>query len=222
MLRTAFAGSPYVGVFAATTPNGVIVRPDIGDEVADAIAAELGVRVIMTTLGGSATVGAVCVGTAAGVVMTDQLTQRERARVEDALGVPVATVPGPINAVGNVVVANSTGALVHPDLDDATVKTIAATLDVTVERGTLAGVGTVGMAAVANDAGVLSHPKASEDELTVLEKVLGVPADIGTVNYGGPLIGSGLIVTGDGYIAGSETTGPELTRIEETLGYLDG
>lgn len=222
MLRTAFAGSPYVGVFAASTPNGVIVRPDIGDEAVAAIVGELGVDVIRTTIGGTATVGAVFVGTATGAVVTNQLTQTERERVEDALDVPVAAVPGPINAVGNVVVANNTGALVHPDLDDATVKTIASTLEVTVQRGTLAGVGTVGMAAVASDAGVLSHPKASEEELTVLEEVLGVPADIGTVNYGGPLIGSGLIVTEDGYIAGSETTGPELTRIEETMGYLDG
>jgi translation initiation factor eIF-6, putative len=201
---------------------GVLVRPDIADAEAEAIAAELGVGTVETTIGGTATVGAVCVGTRAGVVVTDQITQTERERIGRALDVPVATVPGPINAVGNVVVANSRGALVHPDFDDAAVATIASTLDVTVHRGTLAGVGTVGMAAVATDAGVLSHPKASEQELLQLEKALEVPADIGTVNYGGPLVGSGLVVAEGGYIAGSETTGPELTRIEETLGFLDG
>ena len=201
---------------------GVIIRPDIADAEATAIAAELGVETVKTTLGGTATVGAVCVGTDAGIVVTDQITRTERERVETALGVPVATVPGPINAVGNVVVANSTGAMVHPELDDAAVTTIASTLDVTVQRGTLAGVGTVGMAAVATDAGVLSHPKASEEELVQLEEALGVPADIGTVNYGGALVGSGVIVADGCYVAGSETTGPELTRIEETLGFLDG
>lgn len=211
-----------MGVFAASTPVGVIVRPDISEAEAAAVAAELHVEAVGTTVGGTATVGAVCVGTTAGVVVTDQITQTERDRLETSLEVPVATVPGPINAVGNVVVANSTGALVHPDLDAAAVTAIASTLDVTVQRGTLAGVGTVGMAAVATDAGVLCHPKASEEELVVLEETLGVPADIGTVNYGGPLVGSGLVVSGEGYVAGDETTGPELTRIEETLGFLDG
>jgi translation initiation factor 6 len=46
-----------------------------------------------------------------------------------------------------------------------------------------------------------------------------VPADIGTINYGGPLVGSGLIANHEGYVVGERTTGPELGRIEATLGY---
>jgi len=34
------------------------------------------------------------------------------------------------------------------------------------------------------------------------------------------LVGSGLIANSRGYLAGSETTGPELGRIEDALGYL--
>jgi translation initiation factor 6 len=48
-----------------------------------------------------------------------------------------------------------------------------------------------------------------------------VPADIGTINYGGPLVGSGLVANASGYVAGQQTTGPELGRIEDALGYID-
>jgi len=74
---------------------------------------------------------------------------------------------------------------------------------------------------VATNDGVLCHPKATEDELTLLDDHLGVHADVGTVNYGAPLVGSGLLANDHGYVVGEDTTGPELTRIEQTLDYID-
>jgi translation initiation factor 6 len=82
-------------------------------------------------------------------------------------------------------------------------------------------VNTVGTAAAATNAGVLCHPNATDAELDALEDVLGVRADIGTINYGGPLVGSGLVANDYGYVCGQETTGPELGRIEDALGYID-
>jgi len=48
-----------------------------------------------------------------------------------------------------------------------------------------------------------------------------VPADIRTINYGGPLVGSGLVANENGYVVGNDTTGPELGRIDDALGYID-
>ncbi|MEM4782516.1 MAG: translation initiation factor IF-6, partial [Halalkalicoccus sp.] len=58
-------------------------------------------------------------------------------------------------------------------------------------------------------------------ELDFLEELLDAYADIGTINYGRPLVGSGLVANASGYVAGRDTTGPELGRIEDALGYLD-
>jgi len=101
------------------------------------------------------------------------------------------------------------------------VQAVEDALDVPVERGTLATVQTVGTAAVANNRGVLCHPKSTDGELDALEELLGVPADIGTINYGGPLVGSGLVANENGYVVGNDTTGPELGRIDDALGYID-
>lgn len=218
MLATAFSGSPYVGVFARATDSCLLIRPDVD---AGPPADELGVPVIETTIGGAVTVGALATGNESGVLVTGRVRDEERDRITAVVDLPVTQLPGRINAAGNVVLANDYGAYVHPDLSDATVETVEAALDVEAERGELGGVRTVGTAAVATNEGVLCHPKATNAELDRLEAVLDVPADIGTVNYGAPLVGSGLIANRHGFVIGRDTTGPEIGRIEGTLGFIE-
>ena len=221
MLRASFAGSSYVGVFARATDDVLLVRPDADESVVADMADELGVPSIATTVGGSGTVGALATGNENGVLVSSRATEAEKEAIADVADAPVAELPGRINAAGNVVLANDYGAYVHPELSDEAVDAVEAALSVPVERGSLADVQTVGTAAVATDEGVLCHPKSREPELEALEDHLDVRADIGTVNYGAPLVGSGLVAGADGYVVGEDTTGPELGRIEDALGYID-
>ncbi|WP_299330938.1 translation initiation factor IF-6 [Haloplanus sp.] len=221
MLRASFAGSSYVGVFARTTDDHLLVRSDAdADTVAD-IAAELDVEPVATTVGGSGTIGSLVAGNEEGLLVSSRATDREISTIEEATGREVTELPGRINAAGNVILANDYGAYVHPDLDREAIRTVGSALDVPVERGGLADVHTVGTAAIATNEGVLCHPKSREPELEAVEETLGVRADIGTINYGAPLVGSGLIANAAGYVVGPDTTGPELGRVEETLGYID-
>ena len=221
MLRAAFAGSAYVGVFARATNDRLLVRPDADEDLRDEMTAELEVPAVTTTIGGSSTVGALAVGNASGVVVSGRVTEGELDTLAAELDVPVTELPGRITAAGNVILANDTGAYVHPDLSDAAVAAVEDGLDVPVERGELGGVRTVGTAAVATNRGVLCHPKSTDAELDFLEELLDVRADVGTINYGAPLVGSGLVANEFGYVAGRNTTGPELGRIEDALGYID-
>jgi len=219
LLRAAFAGSPYVGVFARATNDCLLVRPDIEADLRGSCGEELDVTVVPTTVGGSGTVGALAVGNSNGLVVSNRLRDRERERIVEATGLSVTELPGRINAAGNVVLANDNGAYVHPDLPRKAVQAVKEGLDVPVQRGDIAGVQTVGTAGVATDRGVLCHPKSTDKQLDEVEAHLDVPADIGTINYGGPLVGSGLIANDHGYIVGNDTTGPELGRIDSALGY---
>jgi len=221
VLRATFTGSSYVGVFARAVGDSLLVRPDVDDDLAADLAAEVGAEPLLTTVGGSNTVGSLTAGNKNGVLVSSRATDREQDRIADATGVAVHELPGEINAAGNVVLANNHGAYVHSDLSRKAVTAVKSALDVPVTRGVLGGVRTVGTAAVATDAGVLCHPESTESELQAVEAALDVRADLGTVNYGAPLVGSGLIATDSGYIVGEDTTGPELGRIEETLGLID-
>ena len=220
MFRAAFSGSPHVGVFARATDHCLLIRPDLGDALTGDCADELDVPTVPTTVGGSMTVGALATGNEAGLLVSSRVRPSEIDRVQEAVDLAVHELPERINAAGNVVLCNDAGAYVHPDLSREAVTAVEDALDVPVERGSLGGVHTVGTAAVATNRGVLCHPKATDEELDFLEDLLGVPADIGTINYGGQLVGAGLLANGAGYVAGDDTTGPELGRIDDALGYI--
>ncbi len=221
MLRAAISGSAYVGVFGRATDDCLLIRPDIEESVLSDFETELDVPAVPTTIAGSSTVGALAVGNENGLLVSERITDRERDRIEAETSLSVTELPGRINAAGNVVLANDEGAFVHPDLTREAIGAVKDALEVPVERGMIADVRTVGTAAAVTNRGVLCHPKATDETLDFLEELFGVYADIGTINYGGPLVGSGLIANSNGYVAGEETTGPELGRIEDALGYIE-
>jgi translation initiation factor 6 len=110
---------------------------------------------------------------------------------------------------------------VHPDIPLDTAEEIGDFLRVPVIRLSFAGYRTVGMVAVATNRGVLVHPRANPAEIAQLEGAVDLPIGVGTVMMGSGLVGSGLLANSRGYIAGAGTSGFELGRIEEVLGFLE-
>ncbi|XGI83623.1 translation initiation factor IF-6 [Halorutilales archaeon Cl-col2-1] len=222
MLRAEFNGSPFLGVFGVTTDRSLLVTSEIDESRAEEVADELGVENVYTgTINGSSVLGTMAEGNTEGIAVSSNALDREIREIRDITGVNVERISGRHTAVGNTVLANDNAALVSPELSEDAKDEIAGVLGVEVHEGTVAGLDTVGSAGVATDEGVLVHPKSNDDEVEYLEDVFEVPVDIGTVNYGTPLVGSGLIANSKGYVVGAETTGPELGRIEEALGFID-
>ena len=176
------------------------------------------VRVIEALVNGSVVVGALSRGNSNGFLFSHGTDARE---MEEQTGVHVEILPDRMNAVGNVVLANDSAAIVHPELSDKAIETIARTLKVEVYRGTIAGIKNVGMAGVVTNKGLLVHPKVTSSEREMLEKIFELPVSIGTTNFGTQMLGSGLLANSKNYLAGSDTTGPELGRIEEALGFIE-
>jgi len=56
--------------------------------------------------------------------------------------------------------------------------------------------------------------------LKKIEDVLKVEGDIGTVSFGSPFVGASLLANSRGFLVSEQTTGPELQRIDEALGFL--
>ncbi|MHB8584610.1 MAG: translation initiation factor IF-6 [Thermoplasmatota archaeon] len=219
LIQMDFNGSPYLGVFAKANDSVVVMPPTVGDETREALARSLDAKPVITRMGGSNIVGAVIALNNHGAVVADFADESEIEPLR-ATGLKVARIAGKLNAAGNNVLANDTGALVNPDLGKTAVEEIRTVLGVRVEKGTIAGLKTVGSAAVATRKGALCHPKATEEEISFLQGLLGVETRIGTVNHGAPYIGAGLVANTKGCAIGRATTGPEMNRIEDALGYL--
>ena len=220
MERTiTFAGDPNIGVFARVLGDIAIVPPESTEEFKTAIRNALEVTLVETTIQGSAIVGSLVAGNSRGVVVSGLATEEEVARLAEYR--EVLLLNESMNAAGNVIMANDTFAAVHEDMPTDLSKAIGEFLGVEVLSLTLGGVKTVGMAGVATNKGVIVHPRATERQIAMLEEIAKVPVGTGSINMGGALVGTGLLVNERGYLAGNATSGFELGRIEDVFGFLE-
>lgn len=217
--RLKIADSSLLGVFARCTEEIALVPLEAPPETLNRLEKRLGISLVRTSIGGSSVVGSLVCGNSAGFVLTSHASNDDLQKL--SVHGKTARLPGRINAAGNVILANDSAALVHPGLSSRALDTISRALGVDAVQGTIGGLKTVGMAAVATNKGILVHPRVSEAELAVLDGLFGLPVDVGTVNFGSPLVGSGLLANSQSYFAGEDTTGPELGRIEDALGFLE-
>ncbi len=222
MIRRAnLNGNPNLGVAISATDKVAIVPSNLSEAMEQLIVDTLEVPVIKTPVSGSNLAGALAVGNSNGFVVSPYALDSEIEAIKES-GVEVARIEDKFTAVGNIILANNFGAIVNPLLSDESLEIIKDTLDVEVERGSIAKFKITGSVAVSTNKGILAHPSATEDELAFAEGIMKVPADVGTVNRGIMLVGACAVANSNGVIVGLNTTGPELARIEEALGFLEG
>lgn len=218
VVRLNFSHIPYLGAFALATEDLLVVPSRLG-KIPKKASETLMVPIVETIVSGSSLIGILAAGNSNGIIVPD-LIDTDEERLEDQLGASVRSVPGKQTALGNQVLANDEGAVVNPDLSDEAVDIIAEVLDVPIRRSTVAGLKNVGSSGVVTNEGALLHPGVSEEELEILEDILKVHADIGTALSGVKYIGTCMVANSNGALTGKDTTGPELGRIESSLGFI--
>jgi len=220
MERTiTFGGDPNIGVFARVVGNIAIIPPESTAEFKNAVQEALRVELVETTIQGSTIIGSLVAGNSRGVVVSGLAAETEIDLLAEHR--EVLLLHETMNAAGNVIMANDTFAAVHPDMPESVAKAIGEFLGVEVIRLVLGGVKTVGMAGVATNKGVIVHPRATDAQIAQLEAVAKIPVGTGSINMGSGLVGTGLLVNENGYLAGNATSGFELGRIEDVFGFLE-
>ena len=212
-------GNPYVGVICATSEDLCLAPVEAREDHIELFEQSMGVKVVQTTLGGTSLVGTMVAMNRVGLVVGDIVTDEELEVLSEHRNVLV--LHGRLNCAGNLILTNDERAWVHPRIDPQVRKDVAEVLEVEVADGDLAGMGVVGSLACATSKGVLVHPKARQDELRALREFFGLHVDIGTLNYGSPMIGACCVANSMGAVTGTPTTGIEMGRLEEALGFID-
>ncbi|HEX9340029.1 MAG TPA: translation initiation factor IF-6 [Thermoplasmata archaeon] len=212
--RLDIAGNPYIGVFCAANDELLLVAPDVPKSAIRRMDEALQTTHVVTSVAHSTVVGSLVAMNSKGILASPFIEEAEL----DAIGDAVYPLPHRLSAVGNNILSNDHGAVVHPNYDDEAVAFIHKSLGVPVVRGTIAGIKTVGSVAVATNKGVLCHPHARPGELELLKSTLQVPVHITTANYGAAQVGASMVANAHGAVVGSRTTPIELGRIEEGLG----
>ncbi|MCL2687724.1 MAG: translation initiation factor IF-6 [Methanobrevibacter sp.] len=218
--RINLTGNPNLGVYISVTDEVAIVPFNFPEEMEYSIKEALDVDVIRTTISGSNLCGALTCGNSKGIIVSPYTYDKEIDLLEDN-GLNVAKLEDKYTAVGNIIATNDNGAIVSPLLSKDSISTIEEVLDLRVERLEIAGFNIIGSLATVTNKGALIHREASESELKFTEKVFKVEADIGTVGEGIALVGACSIANSYGAIVPENSTGPEMARIEEALGFLE-
>jgi translation initiation factor 6 len=217
--KAAISGSPYLGVYLKVNENRAVAPPSIPVSLERVLERVLGVQVLKTTVGDSEIVGALVTMNSHGVVVSTQVDEKEIS-VLKTIG-PVYVLHSHLNALGNTILANDHGAIVHPDFSRHEMDEISRVLGVKVVPSTVAGEGTVSKTAVATNKGAVVHPGTTEREIRVLEETLGVKVHKTTANFGVPLVGACVIANSRGMLVGVPTTPVELVHLEEGLAIYD-
>ncbi|MDH7555959.1 MAG: translation initiation factor IF-6 [Candidatus Methanosuratincola sp.] len=216
--RLSLYGNPNIGAFTFSTDSFLLVPPDIPDGTLKEFSETLGVPAYRTTVSGSVLLGIFTIGNSRGIILPGTATDTEIQQIEQMTSVPVAVYEGKVNALGNMVLLGERAAMVGRGADKRLVDLIRSHLRVEVYEGSIAGINMPGVCAVSNKKGIVSHPLTSEAELNSLSKIFNIPVDVSTVNCGSPYLRVGITANSYGAVVGQETTGPEMARIESSLG----
>lgn len=211
-------GSDQLGVYLARIGKVLFYPTELENSVVEEIQTALETEMAGISIGGSQLIGSLLAGNSKGLAVADLATQSDI----DSLSSygDIVVLESGINTAGNLLVVNENGVVASQAIPDFGLEILSDVLQTDVVSTTIAGHDVVGSLGIANDKGVLLHPDVTENEVELITSALGVKPMVGTVAFGSPFVGAGLVASNSGAYVGSETTGPELNRIEDALGLI--
>ena len=217
IIRLDILGSVNLGVFSFATDKYALIRKGVNEKIKLKLEDTLNVEFFETDIGQTQLVGILGAGNSKGIILPNYATESEVEYLKNKIGIKVSLIPGVFTCMGNNILCNDHGAIIHPEYSQDAEEIIRKTLDVEIIRGTIGSSKIIGSLAVVNNKGGIVSPDITEEQLEQFQKALKVPINTGTINSGVYYVRSGIIANSNGVVTGSETTGPELIRIEESL-----
>lgn len=217
--RLDIVGNPNIGVFILSTDDIAIVPYTLSDDKVNIIKEVLDVDVIRSSIAGSNLIGSLAVANSKGMLVSPYTSDKEIKLLED-YGLNVGRISGKYTAVGNIIAVNDVGAIISPNLSSE-VETIEGVLDVDVKPTYIADNEIIGSLITVTNKGFLIDKNVVSSEVQLAKEVFGVEGDIGTVGRGISLVGACSLANSNGAIVAENSTGPEMVRVEEALGFLD-
>jgi len=212
-LRTNFNGDINLGLYGFATDSYCFVG--IRNKK---IKRTLGVPVYSCPLLNMDMIGIFVAGNSKGIIINDFVEEYDIHRLRLYFK-NILVLRTRYTALGNLILMNDNGIIISPLIKKHR-KALSDFFGVPCEASTIAKQRIVGTLGIATSRGCLLHPKVRKSEKETIERVLDVKSDTGTVNFGSPYPKSGLIANSNGFVVSERTSGPELGRITEALGFL--
>ena len=220
VLKTNFNGNPNVGLYGYCSNEYCLLGMEVPAKKAKEIEKVLGVPVHQMTMCGTSLLGVFLAGNSK-VLLVPEITFDYELKQLDKLKIDYTVIRSKSTALGNNLLCNDKGCLANPDFSADQKKRIRQALNVALKPGKIAGLNTVGSLAVLNSKGCIVHRDITRAEMKYVGDLLGLRCTPSTINMSSPYIRSGVLCNDNGFIVGDASGGPEITNIEQELGFLE-
>lgn len=211
IMQANFNGDPNLGIFGFATDKYCILGPRLSSH--KRIESILGTKAYVCPVFGTEISGIFSAGNSSGILVPCTIEDEEIASLEKAA--EVLKLKTKYTAIGNLVLINDRGCIISRLIKEEKER-IEKFFG--IECGVFeSNVCVIGSSALANNKGCIVHPGFEEEEMKQIEKCLKVECQQGTSNFGSPFVGSCSIVNSKGIVVSEQSTGIEVSRMEEIL-----
>ncbi len=218
-------GSNTVGISLLATDAYCIIPGGTKAKVKERLEAVLKVPCIEIDASFKRLVGVMMVGNTRGLLLPNHVGPHDEEAIIKAMekvgNIKILVLEqSKLNALGNLISTNDKGAVASSKLTPESISAIEDVLGVKSIQARINNSPLVGTKLVANSRGCLVSPLATNEEAESFKRIFGVEnADFTTVCLGMEAIRVGMIANSNGALVGNSTSGPEMARISEILGY---
>ncbi len=215
IIQAEYYGNPFLGLFMTTNEEITFVPKNIPEDLVHKIEECLETEVVPISVYNSSLIGLFMSMNSRGAVLPEIAYSDEVKEIGEYLDEIV--IIEDFTAIGNLIALNDEVALVSPVINKEKVKEMESALKVRVIQTKIANMDVTGSLVALTNKGFVLTPLAKEEEFRSLEDAIGIEGVQTTVNYGNPMVKSGVVANSNGAIVGSLTTPYELGRIDEGL-----
>lgn len=212
-------GNQNIGLYAYATDTYCLIGPELQEHKQE-IQDVLQVPVHIHTIAGTGLLGVFLAGNDNTLLVPQIAFDHEVESLQKHAHVKVFDTRH--TALGNNLVLNNYGCLVGPMFSEEEHKQLAELLEVPVHQFAIADIEVVGSAILANSHGAVIHRDATQFEIDMAQDTLQLQKVYpGTANLGSPYVRSAAVANTHGFVIAENSGGPEITNMDEALGFLE-
>jgi len=204
---------PNIGIYTNVNDDYVFIPNGFTKSKAENLADYLDASYVFTSIANTRLVGVLMVVNNHGILIPRTSAQYELEHLKKSTGLDVTVIDTKYTALGNMIAANSKGAVVSPMISKEHIKQIEDALDVEVIQKKVAGYQQVGAMVVVTDSGGIIHPETDEKDIKAISDVMGIHIEAATINGGIPFVSSGILANNHSAVVGRPTNGPEIMML---------
>ena len=220
--KVNFKGDPNIGLYCVATDKYAIMGEEISKTKLKLLKEVLNVPIITSKIYGTPFIGIFCVANSNTVLVPDIIFEDEFENLTKKMkGIAeVKKIKTFKTALGNNILCNDKIAILSQEFSESESKVIQSALSVKTKNLKLAEGDVPGSYGILTNKGGIFGSIVQNSELKVSEKLIGFELGVGTVSTGSSIMGSGIIANSNGFLVSSNSTGFEMGRIDESLGFI--